>query len=375
MVVTADGSVAVGTFDGLSTSSDGGCEWNVVGGDLADRYFIDIQPLPNDASSLVALSSNGVSGGTFDVNLWLSNDNAGTWTAMGGALPEHFLGLTMGLSASDGDRMYLTGRDSGESGTEEALLGALYRSDDGGQEWTRFEVPGTDDGTVPYMGGVDPNDADRIFVANLRQEEGQIVYFGLLLSEDGAETWTVVYTADVAVSGFALSPDGKTVAIGGEEVGLLVADATASPEEMTFEPVSSYRIGCLTWDTSGLYACTDNFIDDFAVGVSHDDGKTFEPLMKLSSPCGPPTECASDTSIGVECVPRWPEEQKELNAFECDSPLAARGGQPSSGACGCDVVPPSRGAAAKKGLWRHALAVFVLMLGFVMLRHRQRLTP
>lgn len=373
VVITGNGSVAMGTFDGLSNSTDGICDWNYVGGDLADRYFIDVQPVQTDTSALVALSSNGVPGGTFEVNLWQSSDDAASWQAMGGPLPDHFLALTLGLSAGDGERLYLTGRDSGASGVEEDLIGALYRSEDRGQAWERFDVPGTDDGTVPYIGGVDPSDPDRVFVANLRQEEGEVVYFGLLLTDDGGASWTVVYTADSAIGGFALSPDGKTVAIGGTEVGLLMADATAAPAEMTFKTVSSLRIGCITWDPAGLFVCADNFVDGFAVGVSQDDGQTFEPLMTLSSTCGPPAACGSDTSVGLECVPRWPAEQKELDAFSCES-AAVGGGEGSTGACGCDVLPPSRSAAADAWGWR-LFAGFVLLLGLSALRYRQRLTP
>ena len=51
--------------------------------------------------------------------------------------------------------------------------------------------------------------------------------------------------------GFALSPDGATVAVGGDTGGIW----TAPTDTLAFTKVSTVGAKCLTWTNEGLYAC------------------------------------------------------------------------------------------------------------------------
>ncbi|HHH29863.1 MAG TPA: hypothetical protein ENK57_16165, partial [Polyangiaceae bacterium] len=162
-----DGSLLAGTFDGLSITKDG-CDF-VFPPLMEGRFVIDLAVEPSFTSA-IALSSNGVAADTFEVRLYDTSDNGDSWTEIGTAPPSDFLALTLGVAPSDPQRVYLTGRD----GTAGAYAGVLQRSDDRGESWTRLDVPGTAGGVaLPYMGQVDPDDADRVYLGVVEQQMGE----------------------------------------------------------------------------------------------------------------------------------------------------------------------------------------------------------
>jgi photosystem II stability/assembly factor-like uncharacterized protein len=349
----SDGTVIAGTFDGLSVSHDR-CDF-AFPAELKDRFVIDLVVEPSHVSA-VALSSNGVSTDTFEVKLFDTSDNAASWTEIGTSPPSDFLALTLGVAPSDPQRVYVTGRD----GMAGVYAGAMMRSDDRGQTWTRFSVPLTDtSAALPYMGAVDPNDADRVYLGVVEQDMGTVVAFALVVTEDGGSNWQTIFERSEAMSGFTLSPDGGTIAIGGAEAGLWMASA----DDYAFSKVNELHVRCLTWEPGALYACADQFIDGYNLGRSIDGGATFSELSQLSSPCGPPS-CAADTTVGSECPARWPEERIELGAEDCDGGGGGGGGgsEPGGdgGGCGCSV--PGTPQDAPRGahiLWALAALAWI----------------
>lgn len=356
-----DGTALVGTFDGLSISHDG-CDF-AFDPLLEGRFAIDLVVEPS-LTSAVALSSNGVAADTFEVKLFDTSDSGQTWTEIGAAPPTDFLGLTLGVAPTDPQRIYLTGRD----GTAGVYSGVIMRSDDRGETWARLPVPGTDVGAaLPYMGAVDPNDADRVYLGIIEEEMAEIVSFELLFSDDGGTSWVSIFERQEAVSGFALSPDGAKVAVGGLQARLWIA----STADHAFSKVNEIHVRCLTWDPSGLYACADPFIDGYNLARSDDGGQTFTALSELSSPCGPPA-CGEGTSVGQECPARWPEERQELNAEDCEAGSggggaggadAGAGPGGSDGGCGCTL------AGGKQG--RPSWLATLMMLSLAALRRRR----
>lgn len=344
IVMTDGGALIAGTFGGPSVARGDLCDFGVPAGDADGRFFIDVV-LDADLTRIVAVSSNGITSETFDVKLWESTDEGSSWSTFGTSPPESFLAVSLSMALTDSTRLYVSGRDGMEGGGGGAggaggagggaatgQRGALYRSDDAGQTWQRFDVPGADDAaTLPYIGAVSPSDPDRLYVVTLRQEDGVITEYALLVSDDGGQSFTTVFTAPRGLPGFSLSPDGTQIAIGGKDDGLLVADSTT----LSFEQISGLKIGCVTWEEEAMFVCADHFIDGFSVGRSTDGGQTFTGIMELSSPCGPP-ECAAATTVGTECPPRWPAERAELGAGQCgadDPPVD----EPTTG-CGCEIV-------------------------------------
>src|SRR6185312_13424792 len=125
-------------------------------------------------------------------------DSGHTWAQAGVNLPPQFLGLTVDTAPSNPQRVYISGRNGPPS-----YPGVIARSDDRGATWQMLSIPGADSTHLPYIGAVDPQNPDIVYV-RLDADPSD----SLLVSKDGGVTWTTAYTATGKLTGFALSPDG-----------------------------------------------------------------------------------------------------------------------------------------------------------------------
>src|SRR6185436_19824708 len=116
------------------------------------------------------------------------------------------LALTVDTAPSDPSRVYVSGRFG-----EPTYAGAIERSSDRGRTWERLEVPGSDDTHLAYIGAVDPHNPDVIYV----RLDGDPID-SLLVSSNAGQTFTPVFQSKGELLGFALSPDGATVLVGGD---------------------------------------------------------------------------------------------------------------------------------------------------------------
>ncbi|MEM6787033.1 MAG: hypothetical protein AAF715_05895 [Myxococcota bacterium] len=374
ILVAGDGSILVGTFNGLSRAPDV-CAFTDATGTPSDAFFVDVRR-GSTPSVIRAISSNGIGPDAFDVAVWASSDDGASFSRLGTAPPADVLALTLGTSRADDDRIYISGRGGTVTDGYDAVV---LRSDDAGATWQRFIVPGGDEQTLPYIGAVDPVDPDIFYVGLVRIDQDLgVTYYGLLVTQDGGASFTEAFTRETNMPGFALSPDGTRIAIGGADEGLWTADAST----LDFTQVNDAVVRCLTWTESGLYACTDQFVDGFNLAVSTDEGATLTPLSMLSSPCGPPT-CDATTPTGEFCPAEWVIERLELGATTCDDGEGGGGGgamssgqggsgagttgppggnpsAPSPGGCGCRVAvgaPSSRSGAVAPWAWLLGLAL------------------
>ncbi|MEZ4297023.1 MAG: MYXO-CTERM sorting domain-containing protein [Polyangiaceae bacterium] len=324
VAITKDGTVLAGVFKGLSVSKDRGCDWAFVGGDLTDRYVVDLSTEKSAPENAIAIASNGIGGGKFKTQLFETKDNGATWAQLGPDLPEEFLGLSIDIAPSDGQRLYATGRFGAPEYT-----GILQRSDDRGQTWTSYAIPGADDKHPPYLSAVDPNDANIVYV-RLDAAEADV----LVMSKDGGETWDVVFQETGALLGFALSPDGSKIAVGGDKDGLW----TAPVSTLAFTKVADLRVKCLLWTPDVLYACADEFKDGFHIGVSDNEGKTFTAFEHLQDVC--PMECPDGTTTQLECPKQWGAVSLTINATCGDG---GSGGAGAGGTGGTGGSSPTSG--------------------------------
>ena len=291
--ITKDGALLAGMFDGLAVSHDRGCDFAFVGGGLDARYVVDLSVEKQNPAHAVAMVSMGVGTGTFLNQVWQTVDDAKTWTQLGPDAGDDFLSLTIDSAPSDPDVLYASGLASGQ--------GILLHSTDHAGTWQRTSIDGSDSEHTPFIGAVDPNDPSIVYVRLNGTDEDV-----LLRSTDAGQTWQELLRGKADLTGFALSPDGATVAAGFNDPG----DETvwglwrAASSDLTFSHVYTSPIACLTWTAAGLYACTSQFKSGFELGISADDGKTFEAVMHLTDLSGP-LECAADTSSGKFCPPRW----------------------------------------------------------------------
>ncbi len=335
VAITKNGTVIAGVFIGLSASTDRGCSFTMAGGALADKYVVDLSTEKVSPDHALAIVSNGLGGGNFETRVFESLDNATTWAQAGVDLPLEFLGLSIDAAPSEPQRIYVTGRFGSPD-----YPGALERSDDRGETWVRFDIPGADDKHPPYLSAIDPTNPDRIYV-RLDTPDADV----LVVSDDGGATWTTAFQGVGPLLGFALSPDGATIAIGGEKDGLW----TAPKDTLAFTKVATLGVRCLTWAPDRLYACADEFKDGFHVGYSTNEGKTFTAFEHLSSVC--PKECPAGSTTKEVCADQWGVVSLTINATSCGEGGATGGAGGSTGTggaggsatgggggCGCDLA-------------------------------------
>jgi hypothetical protein len=350
ITVTTGGRIDMGLPDGLAVGDRSGCEWTRVP-NLANDNVIDLVALAGAPATVYAVAAvtvngafNGLVAGTTDGVSW----------AMDGALLPDTYPLTIEIAPSRPQRLYL-GAEDGNLET-----GFIDVSDDGGATWTSHDGPAGVDSV--YISAVDPEDPDRVYLRS---------YFpqgSLYVSEDGAGTWSLIDESDVPLTGFALSPDGQQIAVGGTN-GLTILTRTAGDGGSAFAvtTTSPLPVSCLTWTASGLFACADEATSGFTIGVSTDGARTFTPLLRLADLT--PASCTGDASV-TSCASQWCSTAMAIGA-SCAVKVDAASDAASDGArlvatpivgCACDMGDSPRAFGF--------LAAFALMV----LRARRRST-
>lgn len=336
IAILQGGTLVAGVFKGLSSSANGGCDWDFAGGGLADRYVTDLSAERGDPSRAVLVVSNGIGNGQFRTQLWETADGAASWTQAGADLPLDLLAFTVDVAPSDPSRVYVSGR-SGAPG----YAGSLQRSPDRGQTWDPLPIPGTDGQHLAFIGAIDPADPDVIYV----RIDGDPTD-SLIVSKNGGQTFDPIFEGTGDLLGFALSPDGSKVLVGGPQDGLWRAPAST----LQFEKIADVGARCLTWTAEGVLACGDEFTDGFTAGKSVDDGVSFTPILHLDSLCGP-LVCDAGSDVASICTDLWGATELMVGAQECGGAGAGGGGgseAPPDGPGGCSC---RAGALAGQPAW------------------------
>ncbi len=313
MSFTQNGTLLAGIFEGLAEGTPDGCQWGFFP-PLNNKYVIDLSVDKVDATRALLIISNGsgvddAGSTTFLTQLWQTSDNGATWAQAGTSLDPELLGLTVDAAPSNPMRVYLSGRKGPPD-----YPGVLVRTDDRGATWQTLAIPGSDDTHLPYIGAVDPQDPDIVYV-RIDSDPADT----LMVTKDGGVTWSTVFTASGKLNGFALSPDGSTVALGTPGLPQPSGPSTnpgvwtAPAGTLQFTRQSKVGALCLTWTPAGLYACGNEFTDGFTAGLSTDQGKTFQPLMHLSGIC--PLTCSEpDSGVTQQCPAYWPATAFTISA-------------------------------------------------------------
>jgi len=336
--ITGEGRVLVGLPDGLSISTPDTCDFE-INDTFSGLFVADLAVDKKNPARAIVLASTP-NGAAFDTRLFFTQDSGATFQQVGGVFPDKLRGLTVDLAASDTQKIYVSGVLSGVM-----PMGVVFRSDDFGKTWVDSPLPGSDGKHGPFIGAVDPLDADRVYV-RLEGTPGRL--YG---SEDGGLSWQELFVGVGALFGFTLSPDGSTLLVGGEKDGIWRSPAPL----FAFEQSSLVHALCLRWTDAGVYTCAEQGFDGFSVGFSTTNGSTFLPLTRLDDLCGPPS-CSADTLVAKQCEARWPLLRTTLGAATCES-SSAGGAAEDAGTepkpinetpkgCACGLFSESKGGAA-----------------------------
>jgi photosystem II stability/assembly factor-like uncharacterized protein len=238
VAVTADGSIVVGS-EGLTASHNRGCSWSMPDEFGVSTIVTDLDVDRSAPHHLVALSGKGDGMVGYTNRVLESLDDGRTWVPLGNAIANGLIAETIEIAPSG--RVYLSGIHPPS--------GFLVRSGDAGATWTELPIAGPD-GSIPFIAAVDTSNSDRIYVRSKAGDSDR-----LFVTSNSGESWTEIFSLPGSILGFALSPDGRRVAVGGPALGISVAGTT----DYVFRRVSMVGAYCLRWTEAGLYACAKPF--------------------------------------------------------------------------------------------------------------------
>lgn len=327
--IVQSGGIASATFQGVSASVDG-CSWKFAkdapsttvddagnthiydGGQMEKQVFVDLVSRTEDMKKLLAISSgfsNRDDAGTlfFTSRVFNSEDNATTWAQIGNDIDPAIILETVEVAKTDPLRLYL----SGARGVGVNPIGVFLASTDGGQHYVETSIPlvkwpegsKEKDELSVFIAAVSPNDANTLYVRTSVADYSSPTR--LFVSNDGGATFKLILTGKGPLLGFALSPDGNTIYVGGPKDGLLMASASS----YEWQQKNTMQVHCLTRTADTLWACSNPA--NFVAAASTDDGVTFSKQLLLNQIVGP-VDCPSGSNVQAECVSRWPEQKAIL---------------------------------------------------------------
>ena len=351
--VTPDGTTIATTFQGIAISSDRLCSWSLATGGVEKTVFVDLSQSVPDPKTVMTFASSydkqdDAGNILFKSQLFETKDEGKSFTAIGQPFDPSLLGETVDLAPSDPQRIYVSVvKNPGSAPTPQTFL---LVSTDHGTSFTPYEVPLVTGEKALFIAGVDPKNADRVYVrtSNATDKPSRLLY-----SDDGGKSFKTALTSKGALLGFAISADGTKVWAGGPSDGVLMANAT----DMAFQPKSATQVQCLATGTDGLWACS-NEKTGFVAGLSTDDGATFQTKLHFCDIKGA-LDCPKETPTGSLCPAAWVQQSEQLGCTQPAGDGGADGGdagtigpgaQPGGGGggsgCSCRTTPASPYGAA-----------------------------
>jgi MYXO-CTERM domain-containing protein len=344
IALTGDGTLLVG-FEKLTATRDHGCTWATPAG-FTGSSVTDLAVDPARPGRVVALNATSDGAGNFTNRIFESTDHGRTWAPLGMPITDGLVAETIDVAPPS--RIYVSGK------FWPTQLAALELSDDGGATWIRRSIDAAGP-SVPFIAAIDPAQTDRVYVRTSGSASDDV-----FVTSDAGSTWTHIFAASGGLLGFALSPDGTSVAVGGPTAGVHVANVS----DYQFQKTNVMGPYCLRWGGAGIYACGKQNGDGFALGLSTDRGATFAKLLEL--PALVPLSCAPDSTTGSTCGPAWGPVAAVIGADAGpdasttgppDPSLNPLGDSPQSG-CKCAIGRAS--ARAPAVAWLAMLVAIVL---------------
>lgn len=383
IAIADDGSVVIGTYETAMRGARDLCAFDRPGGSIDDTGVLDLAQDPRDANVVWAVTSRG--GGEPD-RVQRTTDGGQSWALVGDGIEA--LLESIALAPSDASRIYLTAMMPATADTLRRAL--VLRSDDAGAHFTSVEIEILDGEQMPILVGVDPTNADRLFV-RMRKSELERGVERLLVSEDGGATFRSILELH-QIRGFAISDDGQTIWAGSSQGdGLWIAEGGT----LTFTQIGTLDVRCLVTRGDELWACVDQLSSRFALGRSTDGGRSFDELFFLDE-LGLLPDCPTCSATGAIC-PMWIDDlqfdwqryfavdagwmpidaQFPLECVDSGVTMIDAGPQHMDGGIAIDaglVMPPPDGCGCRVARARSSgsIAMVAGLIAFATRRHRRR---
>jgi hypothetical protein len=357
-VLSADGSFYVTDVKGLETSTDHGCTWSKVTGDLAGLHTTDADVDPVDGATAWVATGDG---GTIDGDgtlipasnaVYVTHDHGASWTPLAG-LPTDRLFTSIRYAASD--RLYVT-----SNAQSAPYAPTLHAGQSGAFTSTplAYQLDGADPHALELI-AVDPRDPSIVWaraIAVVPQGSSSTTRQALLRSSDAGMTWSELYKLDVATasSGESFGIDDVAFDVANKKVyvatrtGLLAGDDAGTTTVPTLAATGTLsQTQCVDVHNGAIYACSSQFQpDNAAVARSTDGAKTFSSVLNYVDTLGP-VECPAGTPVGDLCPSYWYMYGAQLGiSFDGGTGGGNDAGtMKPPGGCGCSIG----GAASATG--------------------------
>ncbi len=355
---------AVQIIHGLLFSDDLACSWTPSGGALSTAIARDAFADPTSPSRVYAIAAEPADA-PIPSSAFRSDDSGLTFGPALFTGPSNGDLLGVENATSDPATVYLA--MYGSAGSPAVLDPMLARSSNSGASWTSIDLAPTFGGSAVRIIAVDPTDPRRLY---LRVTEKLDEKLGV--STDGGLTFNAPITVSDQLTSFVRLANG-TILVGGLDHSQAVAYRSTDGAK-TFVPlVKPPHLNAMAERDGKLYVGAENFIDQFAVGVSTDEGATFQPLLtydqvKRVKPCVQQLcrdvcdNLAAGLGLGL-----WPQAVcgDEVDAGSDGGPTTA-----SKSGCGCRVAGGDSGEGTGPAAPGGSLAL--MAAGLVVSRRRGR---
>ena len=155
--LTEQGALLAGIYSGVSRALRSPCELQRTLGQNNREAVPDFAVVRAHAGQVVAIFTRLLPDGSFEHQLYRSQDDGVTWQAVGELLPALLrTPLTVDVAPSDENRVYLSGLDVDGAGV-------LLRSDDAGQTFEALAIPvDASSREAPYIAAIDGHSPDQL---------------------------------------------------------------------------------------------------------------------------------------------------------------------------------------------------------------------
>jgi hypothetical protein len=330
-------------FEGLQLSDDG-CNWRKHA-DFPEAMITDVRLDPHAQGRLYLASTLG-DGTGFDSKLFRSDDRGDTWQ-VAATLPRDFSPSHVGFGSADPNTLYVAGKGYNNSSS------FFLRSRDRGATFERFELPIQRDRWLPRIQAIHPRRPEVIFIwVDGEEELNENNADEYLVTVDEGATWKRLFQGTADLPGFAISPDGTKVLIGGALDGIQEADLDRALVDgpAAFAQIYPHPVWSLSFVSEGLLAGGNNYgatgDPEFTLGLSTDGGRTFTPLMTICDVKF--SQCPTESTVGRMCTDVW-ETTDEQPGFDEEYVKVRCGGSATTDGGGGTSPVPDGGVGASGG--------------------------